>query len=418
MTDASTTVVIGAGLAGLACAIHLHEAGRPVVVLEASDGVGGRVRTDIVDGFVLDRGFQVLLTAYPEAQRMLDYDALDLRAYKPGALVQIDGQRHVVADPFRSPMSLLATFKAPIGSLVDKARIAWLRRDVLGPSIDALWARPETTTGERLRAAKFSPEIIDRFFRPLFAGIQLDPSLLTSSRMFDFVFRMLASGDSSVPARGMQAIPDQLAARLPADTIRLRSAVASVADGAVTLADGSVVRASNVVVATDGPAAASLVGPGFAAPGSNSVTCLYFVADSPPFDERMILLNGEGSAGGPVNNVCVPSLLSGMVAPAGAHLVSASVVGPAASLNDVELLDATRLQMRNWFGSSVDGWRHLRTYRIDHAQPTQVPPALSPAQRPIKLRDGLYMCGDHRDTASIHGALLSGRRAADAIVTG
>jgi phytoene dehydrogenase-like protein len=389
-----------------------------VLVLEAGDGVGGRVRTDIVDGFVLDRGFQVLLTAYPEARRMLDYETLDLRAYKAGALVQIDGQRHVVADPFRNPMSLLATFKAPIGSLIDKARIAWLRRDVMGPSIDALWSRPETTTGERLRAAKFSDEIIDRFFRPLFAGIQLDPSLLTSSRMFDFVFRMLASGDSAVPARGMQAIPDQLAARLPAGTIRLRSAVASIDSGVVTLVDGSVVRASNAVVATDGPAAAGLVGSGLSAPASNSVTCLYFAADAAPFDERMILLNGEGAAGGPVNNVCVPSLLSGTVAPAGAHLVSASVVGSAASLNDVELLDAARAQLRNWFGSAVDGWRHLRTYRIHHAQPAQVPPALSPVQRPVKLHDGLYVCGDHRDSASIHGALLSGRRAADAIVTG
>lgn len=404
-------IVIGAGLAGLACAIHLTDAGRSVVVLEGSNGVGGRVRSDIVDGFVLDRGFQVLLTAYPEAKRMLDYEALELRAFHPGSLVQIAGERHLVADPFRDPKSILAAARAPIGTLADKARIAWLRRDVQSASIDDLWSRPETTTAERLRAAKFSPEIVERFFRPLFTGIQLDPTLQASSRMFDFVFRMLADGDNSIPARGMQAIPDQLAQRLPAHLIRLNASVKTVGDGTVELVGGELLRAPTIVVATDGPAAEGLLGASLPRPGSQSVSCLYFAAAVAPFEERAILLNGDGASSGPINNVCVPSKISPRYAPGAEHLVSVSVVGPTR----VDGVTPVLAQLRSWFGASVDGWRHVRTYDIDHAQPTQQ--TLSPSQRPVKIRDGLFVCGDHRDSASIHGALLSGRRAADAILT-
>ena len=413
-------VIVGAGLAGLAAAIHLNAAGRDVAIVESSDGVGGRVRTDIVDGFLLDRGFQVLLTAYPEAKRMFDYDALDLRFFEPASLVQMGSSWARIGDPFREPLKVLSTVRAPIGTLADKLRVGALRADLKRATLDSLWTRPEVTTEQRLRDLKFSPKMIESFFRPFFAGIQLDASLQTSSRMFDFVFRMLADGGNAIPARGIGVLTTQLAGKLPPGTIRLNARVNEITDGGVFLSDGDKVRARTIVIATDGPNANHLMKQ-LPAVGSNRVTCVYFAATEAPITDPIIVLNGNGTSGaagaGPVNNVCVPSNVSPLYAPPGDHLVSASVIGNHRFTTDADLVSAIRNQLSAWFGSSVNSWEHLRTYDIAHAQPAQSPPALEPAQRPVFVSNGVYVCGDHRDTASIHGALLSGRRAADAILT-
>ena len=409
--------VVGAGLAGLACARRLHAGGVAATVLEASDGVGGRVRTDQhVDGFLLDRGFQALLTAYPEACQVHDYDKLELRAFEPGALVRTGGRFVRVSDPSRRPRRALSSALAPVGSLADKARVASLRRRVLAGSLDELFARPETSTLQALAAAGFSDTIVDRFFRPLFGGVLLDPELATSSRMFEFIYRMFSAGDVALPARGMGAIAEQLADGLPPGSVRLGQRVAAVAPGGVTLAGegGEQLAARAVVVATDGPSAAGLLGEPAVAPGSVAAACLYYAADQVPIDEPLIVLDGEGR--GPVNNLCVPSLVAPGYAPDGQALVSAAVIGPDASRGTGPLEPAVLEQLADWFGSSVVGWRHLRTYRIPHAQPAQPPGALDPPERPVRVRPGLYVCGDHRDNASINGALVSGRRAAEALL--
>jgi len=405
-------VVVGAGLSGLACALRLEQAGLEVALLEAGDGPGGRVRTDVVEGFRLDRGFQVLLTAYPEARRMLDYGALELRPFRPGALVRRRGAFHRVGDPLRRPQDALVTLRAGFGSLLDKLRVLRLRREALAGSVDSLFTRPETTARARLRAAGFGDEFVEAFFQPFFGGILLDRELLGSSRMLEFVFRMLASGDTALPARGMQAIPDQLAARLRPGTLRTRARVTGVEPSAVTLATGERLAARAVVVATEGPEAARLTG-ALAAPGSRGACCLYFAAERPPIDEPLLVLDGDGD--GPVNNLCVPSAVAPDYAPAGASLVSATVVGvPDQDAADLER--AVREQLAGWFGPEAMRWRHLRTYRIPHAQPAQEPPALEPPARPARLAGGLHVCGDHRENASIDGALRSGRRAADSLL--
>ena len=416
LTSDSEVLIVGAGLAGLACAVHLTEAGRTVTVLEAGDGVGGRVRTDVLDGFVLDRGFQVLLTAYPEAKAMLDYRALDLQSFLPGALVQLGSQRATVADPLRQPLSLLATAKAPIGSLLDKGRVAMLRQSLVKRSIDEIWQRPDITTLQHLRDAKFSAHMIERFFRPLFGGIFLESELSTSSRMFEFVMRMLADGDNAIPAAGMQTIPNQLAARLPAGTIRLGARVGAVGDHAVTLLDLGIIEAKTIVIATESSQAAKLLGDELSDPGSVPVSCVYFAADEPPIDRPFIVLNGDGASGGPVNNLCVPSLVSKAYAPNGRHLISASVLGTHRAPDNVSLETAVTAQLTSWFGSQVAKWDHLRTYHVPNAQPRQTPPALSEIERSVRIRPDVYVCGDHRDQASIQGALTSGRRAAEAVL--
>ncbi|MEP6297463.1 MAG: FAD-dependent oxidoreductase, partial [Ilumatobacter sp.] len=295
-------VVVGAGLAGLACATTLDAAGVPVRVFEASDGVGGRVRSDVVDGFTLDRGFQVALTAYPEMHRQLDMDALDLQAFDPGALVWRNGKGSEVSDPFRKPTTVLSTALAPIGNVLDKARIAWLRTSLRRGHASNLLRGDDITTHEALRAAGFSDTIIRRFFRPLVGGIQLDPDLQDSRRMFDIIFRMLSDGDSAVPAAGMQAIPDQLAARLPADVVHLDSRVESAPAPSVRV-DGTEVSAAAVVVATEGPAAAAMLG--LEPVGSKAAGCVYFAADAAPTESKCVVLDGTGD--GPVLNVAVMS---------------------------------------------------------------------------------------------------------------
>ncbi len=410
-------IIVGAGLAGLAAAIRCTEAKLSVIVVEAADGVGGRVRSDYVNGFILDRGFQVLLTAYPEAKAMLDYRALALKKFTPGSLVRSNGQTSRIADPFRAPKTLLETLKSPVGTPLDKARVGLLRTMNQRASIASLWKKPELSTLARLRALKFSSTMIERFFRPFLAGVQLDPSLSTSSRVFDFVFKMLAEGDNALPTNGIGMISEQLAARVPAGSIRLNTRVAAVNPGSVTLVDQAVLRAKAVVVATEGPQAAKLLAGLVVSPGSNSVSCWYFDAPVAPITEATIMLNGDGAADGPVNNVCVPSMVSSSYAPAGRHLVSVSVIASHSAADNDMLRAAVITQLRGWFGPQVDAWNHLRTYNIAHAQPSQATPALANPQRPVALGDGLFVCGDHRDNASINGALESGRRAAEAVVS-
>lgn len=273
-------VVVGAGLAGLRAAGLLVDRGLDVTVVEASDAVGGRVRTDAVEGFLLDRGFQVLLEAYPEAAAALDYSALDLCRFEAGALVRVDGRFARVADPIREPRSVPATLRAPIGTLADKARVGVLRQRACAGSLAQLWERPETSSLERLRATGFSERMIATFFRPFLGGIQLDPTLATSSRQLEFVFRMFATGPTSVPAAGIGALPEQLAARLPAGSLRLGTPVARLGDGGAVLADGEVVAADALVLAVQGPEAARLQ-PGIDAPAGHRVTNVLLSAPEP-----------------------------------------------------------------------------------------------------------------------------------------
>jgi phytoene dehydrogenase-like protein len=365
--------IVGAGLAGLAAARHLHAKSFNVAVLEAQDDVGGRVRTDIVDGFRLDRGFQILLTAYPELKRQVDLDALDLHNFDPGALVMMRGRSYAVTDPLRGdPRELLRGQDLP--------------------------------TVVALRRAGFSEKVINRFFRPLFGGIQLDPSLTTSRRMFDIIFRSLGEGDAAVPRLGMAALPRQMADRLPG-LVHPNTKVASIDGRTVVTIDGRRIEARAVVIATELPAARNLV----ALPDrvSRSAGAVYFAADSAPTDSRLVILDGTGK--GPVLNAAVMSNVAASYAPPGKHLVVAALP----QVIDGDLESMARDQLRTWWGPQVDSWRHLRTYRIAHAGVEQRPP-FSP-KRNIALGNGIFVCGDHRDTGSLQGALFSGRRCGELV---
>ena len=412
MTD-TDVLIVGAGLAGLNCARHLHRRGIPFQLLEASDGVGGRVRTDRVDGFLLDRGFQVLLTAYPETRIALDYDALDLRPFYDGALIRTGGRFYRLADPLRRPLDAPATLFAPIGSLLDKLKVGWLRWNVLRGSVENLLRRPEVTTLDALRDRwGFSEEMIDAFFRPFLGGILLDRDLQASSRMFEFVFRMFSKGATAIPATGMEAIPRQLAAGLPPSSIHLETRVARVEPGQVHLENGEKREARAVVVATEAPEVERLLGHSDARirTSGRSTVNLYYSTDVPPVKKPILVLGADPSEG-PINNLVVLTNAAPSYAPRGTSLVSISVVGSPEESDD-EVERQVRRQLVTWYGAAAETWRHLRTYRIPYALPEQAPPFLTPPERPLKLQEGLYVCGDHCRTASINGAMAAGRHAA------
>jgi len=406
VSDEVDVVIVGAGLAGLCAARATTGAGLATVVLEADDGVGGRVRTDAVDGFLLDRGFQILLTGYPDVQGALDLDGLDLCRFDPASLVWTGSRMERVADPLRRPSALLDTMRADVGSLADKARIGLLRQRLVRTPAVRLLQAADRSAAEALAEAGFSEKMVRRFFRPLLGGIQLDPDLASSSRMYEIIFRTLALGDAAVPGRGMQAIPDQLHAALQPSTVRLSSPVERIDGTAAVLGDGSRVQGRALVVATEGPAAARLIG--IPDPGSKSASALWFACDEAPVRGRAIVLDGTG--GGPVLNLAVMSEVAPSYAPPGRSLVVAACPGETGPT----LETCARTQLAGWFGSAVDGWELLRVDRIAHGQPLSAAP-FSPKKR-VSLGEGRFVAGDHRDTPSIQGAMFSGRRCGDAVV--
>ncbi len=386
MNEDHDVIVVGAGVAGLACARVLADSGRTPLVLERSHAIGGRVRTDEVDGFLLDHGFQVLPTSYPEAQAMLDYERLDLQPFVRGAIFRANGRFRRLADPRDAPVRSLRAVAAGVVGLRDSRAVLRLLQG----------ARDETTTLDALRNAGVSPALVERFFAPFLSGIFLEQHLTTSSRFLEFALRSFSGGPAALPGAGMGAIPAQLAEGLE---IRRGAAVATVGPRAVSLESGRQLQADAVVLATAG-----LVDePGH---GWHGVTCVYYSAAASPIPGPWLVVNGEG---GPINNLCVPSEAAPRYAPPGRSLVSATILGAAEP--DLEAVDH---QLSSWFGSSVKGWQHLRTYRIPRALPAY--PVGSFTGQPVRLAAGLYACGDHREHPSLNGALASGRRAAAAVL--
>lgn len=415
MKPTDPVLIVGAGLSGLTCATVLHQNGVAYRIFEKADAVGGRIRTDDVHGFRLDRGFQVLLTAYPEAKRFLDYDKLDLHPFRAGALVHRAGSFHRLSDPFRHPSELIPTLRARVGSLADKLAVLKLRRDVRpGATAESGHHLSGESTLSALRSSwGFSEDMIDGFFRPFIGGITLDPSLSTDRAFFEFVMHMFTEGDAAFPAGGMDAIPKQLAQGLNRDWIHLNTGVTSIIDPqTLLLSDGSRVHGSRVVVATDMTGGQQLDNT-IEERAWNGTTCMYFDAPKAPLESPVLVLNGE--AVGCINNVVVPSLVAPGYAPKDHHLVAVSLF--ARDDKTAPAPEDVMEELQAWFGPEVRDWTHLRTYHIPHSLPSQETNARTLHTLSARLEDdGHIVCGDHMTTSSINGAMASGRVAAEMIL--
>ncbi len=422
MNTSSTfdVAIVGAGLAGLSCANVLVQKNMSVVVLEATDRIGGRVRTDSADGFLLDHGFQVLLTAYPACRELLDYDALELQVFQPGALVRSSGKFASLSDPWRSPLRAIPTALSPIGSLADKWRVAKLRFQSRRGSLQDLYDRDQQSTRERLHSLGFSSEMISSFFEPFLGGVFLDESLATPSRMMEFVMRMFSAGDIALPAKGMAAIPNQLAEKLPEGSLRLRSTVTRLNHDRVVLSDGDEMVAKRIVIATESSAAASLLGMPTLATEWLGTTTLYFATDNLIDSRPMLMLRGDES--GPIQTATVMSSVAPQYAPPGKSLISVSlsqqVQDPSATSLEGGLEQQVRSQLGSWLGTSAADARLLRTYHVPFGVPRLALDTVLGHVRATQFGgpENVFLCGDHRETPSIQGAMNSGIRAALAIL--
>ncbi|MEM9828553.1 MAG: NAD(P)/FAD-dependent oxidoreductase [Planctomycetota bacterium] len=418
-------IVIGAGIAGLTCARVLHQAGKNVLLLEASQRVGGRIRTDVEDGFRMDHGFQVFLTAYPTCNRHLDLDRLRLRRFRPGASIRWRDEFRILGDPWREPSTVWSTATHPAATLGDKLRIAKLRAELKRLPIASVAKRQNVSTETMLEQRGFSPTFVESFFRPFMGGVFLDSTLQTSRRMFDYTFRYFSLGDAALPAEGMQMIPEQLAANLPRNTLRFRASVKGVdAAGRVHLASGESLEAPHVVIATEPGTATSLL-PGETiqphAVSWNSTLTLYFVY-RPKLDiPNLLVLAGDED--GPIQNLAALNHAAPDYAPPDCTLLSVSVaIGPmgyAKSIDDLDLdqcVDAVTKQLKSWFPRQSDAPEFLRAYPIAYGVPSR---DLDPLERPIEpTRIGgthVWQIGDAFSAPSIDGAMETGERVAKTI---
>ncbi|MFD6437247.1 NAD(P)/FAD-dependent oxidoreductase [Streptomyces venezuelae] len=427
-------VIVGAGAAGLSAAHRLTSAGVRTVVLEAAPCVGGRMSTEKVDGFRLDRIGQLLTTSYPELRRTPGLDSLVLRPFAPGILVHSDGRHHRAAErlPTRSARGALTAARAlasaplaplaartpartasgtparsaPLGTPIDQARLGSALARIAATPVDRLLGRPELPAADALSARGLPARTIEGFLRPLLSALLCDPGLTTSSRCADLALHAFARGRLCLPEGGAEALPEHLAAALPPGVVRTGVRVTSVSTSSVGTAEHGAFTCRAVLLATDARAAAELL-PGLRVPPFHEVTVVHHAAPEPPLDGPALLLDADRA--GPVAHTAVISQVDPSRAPAGRVLVSSTVLGPPPEES------AVRAHLAALYGTPTDRWERLAVHHTREAVPAMPPP--HDIRRPVRLLSGLYVCGDHRDTSTVQGALHSGRRAAHAVLT-
>lgn len=409
-------VIVGAGLAGLSAAQQLTAAGVTVTVLETAHRTGGRMTTDKADGFLLDRSGQLLNTSFPELIRTPGLEALKLRPFTPGVLVHADGRNHRTGElrgakrAFTTARAFAAA-RASRSAGLDQARLGAALARLAALPIDRMLARPDRPTSATLTSRGLPTRTVEGFLRPLLTSLLSDPDLTTSSRCADLVLRGYARGRLCLPAGGSGVIPELMAAQLPPGTVRTGVEAVSVGTTSVGTAGHGTFTCRSVIVATGARAAAELI-PGLRLPDFHPVTVLHHTADEPPLRDASLILTG--TCRGPVAHTTVASEVDPDRAPLGRTLITSTVLGPSAARPTAELDRLAREQLARVYGTSTSSWRLVAAHHDPDAVPAM--PAPHDVRRQVRLLSGLYVCGDHRDTSTVQGALFSGRRAAQAVL--
>lgn len=410
MKKESNVYIIGAGISGLIAAIELEKAGFSPFILESSDAVGGRVRTDQKDGFLLDRGFQVLLTAYPEALRYLDYQLLNLKYFDPGAIIFKPGNTFKVHDPLRDPSKALSMAFSEVGTFMDKIKMYQLTKEVKSKSDAEIFTEPSVSTLQFLTEYGFSSKIIDNFFKPFFKGIFLENDLRTSSRMFQFVFKMFAEGHAAVPELGMQVIPEQLKSKLMHTEIRFGQKVKRLQGTTIELESGENLAADAIIVACRPdlliPQLSGQMKP------YRKVINLYFSLEKSFIAQPMIgLLPDEQFLS---NNIVFMTDVSKAYSTNGRALLSVSVTKPV-PLDD-KLAKLISIELSALTNINSEFFEHVQTYEIEEALPEVDDLSITLPATESKAYDHVFLAGDHLLYGSLNAAMTSGRKAAEAMI--
>ena len=394
--------IIGAGIAGLTCAKYLKDKGIEALILEASDAVGGRVRTDEINGFKLDRGFQVLLTSYPEAQKLLNYNDLHFQSLPSGARIRNRNDFFVMPNPLKNILTAPQALFSPVGSLFDKMKILQLNSDTRN-AVEPI-AKSDETTIDFLKTYRYSDAMLNNFFKPFMGGVFLEEELQTDSSFFKFLYSLFAKGEVAIPKNGMQAIPEQIAAHLSPEQIRLNTKVEKIDGKTIYLDNGETVEAEKIVVATDGNSGAKLLG-NEVKTQFNGTVCSYFISDKP------LKLNGEpyliinANSDELIDHILPISDVVPNYAPPGKTLISVNLIGNK-EFTELKM----QAELAKWFGNN-HAWQHLKTYKIPEALPQFFTD--STTEHTLQINENLYRCGDYTAYPSLNAAMKTGREVAE-----
>jgi len=401
--------IIGAGLSGLSAAYHLQEKGYKVAVFESNAKVGGRCKTDYVDGFILDRGLHFFQKGFAESKRLLEYRTLRLEPVYPGAMVHYNNNFHLVTNPLRKIGDSLSLAVAPIFTFKDKVKLVSLLSQLFTFSEDNLKQLSGKTTLEFIQEKGFSDIIIQSFFRPLTKAIFYDETMSISAGVFCSMLKTFAFEENALPAYGIGSIPVQLAERLQEGTIHLHSRVKQIREEGIELSNGDFVQAKKIVVSLPPHDIEKILPEYKVETVFKPVTCMYFTTKTPPVNSPIILLNGDVK--GLVSSVFVPTTIQPSYAPPGSHLINVTLQSTN-DIDDEELIDQVLQELIDWFGIKVNDWIHLKTYHIKNGLPNI---RRHHALKYHEEKDGLFFCGDHLSYGSVNNALLSGRSVAEAV---
>jgi protoporphyrinogen oxidase len=398
------TVIIGAGIAGLTCAKYLKDSGIEALILEASDGIGGRVRTDIIMGCKLDRGFQVLLTSYPEAEKLLNYNDLQLQKLPSGARIRNGNDFFVMPNPLKNILTAPQALFSPVGTFFDKIKVLQLNLDTRNASEPTV--KSDETTISFLQNFGYSETMINRFFKPFFRGVFLEKELDTNSSFFKFLYSLFAKGDVAIPKNGMQMIPEQIASHLSPNQIRLNTPVKKIDGKTIYLENGEIIEAENIVLATDAKAAAKLFG-NEVKTRFNGTVCMYFESDFPlkMKGEPYLIINSNTDE--LISHILVISDVVPGYVPEGKTLISVNIVGEKQVSEE-----NVHAELIKWFGNKND-WKHLNTYKIPEALPQFFEDSVT--ENNLKINEFTYRCGDYTAYPSLNAAMKTGREVAEMI---